>query len=53
MDLLRHGGMGIAFTGIRAPSTYGTFLRTFTFGHVRQLDSVATGLLAGLASTPR
>lgn len=33
MDLLRHGGMGRLFTGIRAPSTLGTFLRCFTFGH--------------------
>ncbi len=49
MDLLRHGGMGRLFTGVRAPSTYGTFLRAFTFGHVRQLDSVAAALLAGLA----
>ncbi len=45
MDLLRHGGMGRLFTGIRAPSTLGTFLRTFTFGHVRQLDAVAAGFL--------
>src|ERR1035437_4385930 len=37
MDLLRHGGMGRLFTGVRAPSTLGTFLRSFTFGHVRQL----------------
>ena len=28
MDLLRHGGMGRLFTGVRAPSTLGTFLRT-------------------------
>jgi Transposase DDE domain group 1 len=49
MDLLRHGGMGRLFTGIRAPSTLGTFLRTFTFGHVRQLDSVAAALLTALA----
>src|SRR5665647_3915640 len=27
MDLLRHGGMGRLFTGVRAPSTLGTFLR--------------------------
>ena len=40
MDLLRHGGMGRLFTGIRAPSTLGTFLRAFTFGHVRQLEAV-------------
>src|SRR6266496_4361335 len=50
MDLLRHGGMGRLFAGIRAPSTLGTFLRAFTFGHVRQLDSVAAALLTGLAA---
>jgi hypothetical protein len=50
MDLLRHGGMARLFTGIRAPSTLGTFLRAFTFGHVRQLDSVAAALLTGLAA---
>jgi hypothetical protein len=53
MDLLRHGGMPRLFTDIRAPSTLGTFLRLFTFGHVRQLDAVAAGLLARLAvATP-
>src|SRR5215207_5840992 len=53
MDLLRHGGMGRLFDGVRAPSTLGTFLRCFTFGHVRQLDAVAAGLLARLArATP-
>ena len=50
MDLLRHGGMGRLFDGVRAPSTLGTFLRCFTFGHVRQLDAVAAGLLARLAA---
>jgi hypothetical protein len=49
MDLLRHGGMGRLFADVRAPSTLGTFLRLFTFGHVRQLDTVAAGLLARLA----
>lgn len=48
MDLLRHGGMDRLFTGVRAPSTLGTFLRTFTFGHVRQLDAVASRFLTGL-----
>ena len=48
LDLLRHGGMPRLFTGVRAPSTLGTFLRLFTFGHVRQLDAVAAGLLARL-----
>jgi hypothetical protein len=50
MDLLRHGGMGRLFGGVRAPSTLGTFLRTFTFGHVRQLDAVASRLLVNLAT---
>jgi hypothetical protein len=49
MDLLRHGGMDRLFNGVRAPSTLGTFLRCFTFGHVRQLDSVAASLLVELA----
>jgi hypothetical protein len=49
MDLLRHGGMGRLFTGVRAPSTLGTFLRTFTLGHVRQLDAVASRFLINLA----
>jgi hypothetical protein len=48
MDLLRHGGMDRLFAGVRAPSTLGTFLRTFTFGHVRQLDAVASRLLINL-----
>jgi hypothetical protein len=30
---------------VRAPSTLGTFLRSFTWGHVRQLDKVAGDLL--------
>jgi hypothetical protein len=49
MALLRHGGMDRLFVGVRAPSTLGTFLRTFTFGHVRQLDAVASRLLVNLA----
>jgi len=50
LDVLRHGGMAKVFGGVRAPSTYGTFLRAFTFGHVRQLDAVAARALAGLAT---
>ncbi|MCW2542369.1 MAG: family transposase [Frankiales bacterium] len=49
MDLLRHGGMPRLFGGVRAPSTLGTFLRAFTFGHVRQLDAVAARFVTGLA----
>ena len=35
MALLRHGGMGTVFDQPYAPSTLGSFLRAFTFGHVR------------------
>jgi len=49
MDLLRHGGMGRLFTEVRAPTTLGTCLRGFTFGHVRQLDAIASRLLIALA----
>ena len=48
MALPRHGGMGRLFGGVRAPSTLGTVLRTFTFGHVRQLGAVASRLLINL-----
>jgi hypothetical protein len=49
MALLRHGGMGRLFTRAYAPSTLGSFLRAFTFGHVRQLDAVAARFLVALA----
>jgi Transposase DDE domain group 1 len=49
MNLLRHGGMARLFTGIYAPSTLGSFLRAFAFGHVRQLDALAARLVANLA----
>lgn len=49
LDLLRHGAMGRLFGGVRAPSTLGTYLRSFTHGHVQQLDAVSSRLLAGLA----
>ena len=50
MNLLRHGGMTRLFSGTFAPSTLGSFLRSFTFGHVRQLDAVAACLVTNLAS---
>ena len=49
LALLRHGGMGKLFSRIYAPSTLGSFLRAFRFGHVRQLDAIAARFLAGLA----
>ncbi len=49
MALLRHGGMSRVFASGYAPSTLGSFLRAFTFGHVRQLDAVASRFLIALA----
>ena len=49
MALLRHGGMGRVFKNAYAPSTLGSFLRSFSFGHVRQLDAVASRFLGRLA----
>jgi hypothetical protein len=45
--------MGKVFDACYAPSTLGSFLREFQFGHVRQLDAVAARLLAGLAARTR
>ncbi|HCB04205.1 MAG TPA: IS1380 family transposase [Nocardioides bacterium] len=50
MALLRHGGMGKVFAHAYAPSTLGSFLRSFSFGHVRQLDAVASRFLTALAA---
>ena len=53
LAVIRHGALPRLFTGVRAPSTVGTFLRGFTWGNVRQLDAVARDTLTGLAaSTP-
>src|SRR5215472_7469463 len=49
LDLLRHGAMPALFGGIRAPSTLGSFLRSFTWGNVLQLGKVSRLLLAELA----
>ena len=49
MDVLRHGAMPALFGGIRAPSTLGSFLRSFTWGNVLQLEKVSRLLLADLA----
>jgi hypothetical protein len=49
MDVLRHGAMGTLFGGVRAPSTLGSHLRSFTWGNVSQLEKAAREFLAGLA----
>jgi Transposase DDE domain group 1 len=48
LDLVRSGGMKTLFGGVYAPSTIGTLLREFTFGHARQLESVLREHLAEL-----
>jgi hypothetical protein len=46
-DLLRAGRTGqVLGHQVAAPSTLGTFLRSFTFGHVRQLDRVLADTLS-------
>ena len=46
-DALRAGGTaGVLDCTVKAPSTLGTFLRSFRWGHVRQLDRVSRELLA-------
>ena len=59
-DVLRSGATSSVLSHkVMAPSTLGTFLRRFTFGHVRQLDKVSEVLLtrawslgAGQATRP-
>jgi len=47
MNVLRAGSTGLVLGHrVMAPSTLGTFLRAFTFGHVRQLDRVLDVALA-------
>ena len=48
LDMLRAGAMPILFDGVYAPSTLGTLLREFSFGHARQLESVLREHLCAL-----
>ncbi len=50
LDVLRSGGTADVVAGVRAPSTIGTFLRSFTHGHVLQLHAVNRALLGGLGA---
>ena len=46
-DVLRAGGTArVLGCTVKAPSTLGTFLRSFRWGHVRQFDRVSRKLLA-------
>jgi DDE family transposase len=49
LDLLRHGAMPVLFGGVRAPSTLGSFLRSFTWGNVLQVEKAGRLLLGELA----
>jgi hypothetical protein len=47
VDLMRSGATAsVIDQWVAAPSTIGTFLRAFTWGHARQLDAVSGELLA-------
>ena len=48
LDIVRAGGMKTLFGDVYAPSTIGTLLREFTFGHARQLESVLREHLGAL-----
>ena len=50
MDILRSGGSGKVVGAVRAPSTLGTHLRSYTHGHTLQLGAVNRQLLTNLAS---
>jgi hypothetical protein len=49
MGLLRHGAMSTLFGGVRAPSTLGSHLRSYTWGNVSQLEKAGREFLAELA----
>jgi DDE family transposase len=48
MGLLRHGAMPALFGGIRAPSTLGSHLRSYTWGNVAQLEKAGREFLTEL-----
>ncbi len=48
MDILRSGGTAKVLGAVRAPSTLGTYLRSYTHGHTLQLGAVNRELLVGL-----
>jgi hypothetical protein len=49
MGLLRHGAMSALFGGVRAPSTLGSHLRSYTWGNVSQLEKAGREFLIALA----
>ncbi|MGH3197010.1 MAG: IS1380 family transposase, partial [Streptosporangiaceae bacterium] len=49
MGLLRHGAMSTLFGGVRAPSTLGSHLRSYTWGNVSQLEKAGREFLIALS----
>jgi hypothetical protein len=49
MGLLRHGAMSALSGGVRAPSTLGSHLRSYTWGNVAQLERAGREFLIALA----
>jgi hypothetical protein len=49
MGLLRHGAMDVLFGGVRAPSTLGSHLRSYTWGNVLQLEKAGREFLTRLS----
>lgn len=50
LDVVRHGALPRLFSGIRAPSTLGTFLRGLCHGDVRSVHAIHTRFLQNLAA---
>ena len=44
LHALRHGAMRLSFAGVRAPSTLGSFLRSFTWGNGTADEECAPGI---------
>jgi hypothetical protein len=49
MGVLRHGAMSVLFGGVRAPSTLGSHLRSYTWGNALQLEKAGREFLVSLA----
>jgi hypothetical protein len=48
LDVIRHGALPKLLGGLRAPSTLGSFLRHFSYGHVSQVDKLSGEMLVRL-----
>jgi hypothetical protein len=49
MGVLRHGATGALVAGLRAPSTLGSHLRSYTWGSALQVEKAGRELLVRLA----